>query len=68
LFAVRDNGTAVDSTTLEKVFTPFARLHGNQRPGPGLATCLAIVERHAGRMWAEASAEGCLFYFTLPAN
>jgi light-regulated signal transduction histidine kinase (bacteriophytochrome) len=67
LFTVRDNGAAV-ADAQEQAFTPFARLHNNQRPGPGLAICRAIVERHGGRMWAEAATEGCLFRFTLPAG
>lgn len=67
LFTVSDNGAPV-ADAQEKAFTPFARLHSNQRPGPGLAICRAIVERHGGQMWAEAAAEGCLFRFTLPAG
>jgi light-regulated signal transduction histidine kinase (bacteriophytochrome) len=65
LFTVSDNGAPLPDP-LERSFTPFARLHGNQRPGPGLTTCRAIVERHGGRMWAEASTEGCVFLLTLP--
>ena len=66
LFTVRDNGPAVG--TPEKAFTPFVRMHANQRPGPGLATCRAIVERHGGRLWAEAESEGCVLRFTLPQS
>jgi len=64
LFTVRDTGSAVAAESLEKAFTPFARLHGNQRPGPGLATCRVIVERHGGNIWVEAG--GCEIRFTLP--
>ena len=64
-FTVSDNGTPLGEP-LEKAFTPFARVHRNQRPGPGLAVCRAIVERHGGNMWGEPSADGCLFRFTLP--
>ena len=67
LFTVSDNGAPVPDPQ-EKAFTPFARLHHNQRPGPGLAICRAIVERHGGQMWADAAAEGCIFRFTLPAE
>jgi light-regulated signal transduction histidine kinase (bacteriophytochrome) len=63
VITARDNGTPI---LLEKAFTPFAKLHANQRPGPGLATCRAIVERHGGTMWAEPSVEGCVIRFTLP--
>ena len=60
-FTARDNGTPL-TETVEKEFRPFARLHGNQRPGPGLAVCRAIVERHGGTMRAEGGA----IHFTLP--
>jgi light-regulated signal transduction histidine kinase (bacteriophytochrome) len=68
LFTFRDNcGAAVECT--EGVLKPFARLYANQRPGPGLAVCREIVERHGGRMWAETeSGAGCVFRFTLPAE
>jgi light-regulated signal transduction histidine kinase (bacteriophytochrome) len=55
LFTVSDNGAPL-TETVERTFKPFARLHGNQRPGPGLAVCRAIVERHRGTMWAESGA------------
>ena len=69
LFAVRDNGPGVEADYLESIFRPFERLHGRQRPGPGLglAVCRAIVERHGGRIWAESQAgAGSTFFFTLP--
>lgn len=66
LFTVRDN-TAGIAEPREAVFTPFARVHANQRPGPGLATCRMIVEKHGGRMWAESDSDGGVFRFTLPA-
>jgi len=69
LFTVRDNAGAMDAELLEGVFTPFARLHANQRPGPGLVTCRTIVERHGGTIWAEAEPDGgCVFRFTLRAG
>jgi len=69
LFAVWDDAGGTDASPLDAVFTPFARLHANQRPGPGLATCRMIVERHGGSMWAESDPEsGCVFLFTLPSG
>lgn len=65
-FTVGDNGASI--AEIERLFTPFARLHSNQRSGPGLAICKAIVERHGGRMWAEPAAEGCSLRFTLPSG
>jgi light-regulated signal transduction histidine kinase (bacteriophytochrome) len=68
LFAVRDNGPGMGAEFMEKLFTPFERVHGKERPGPGLAACRAIVERHGGTMWAEPMPDGCVFYFKLPAE
>jgi signal transduction histidine kinase len=71
LFAVHDNGPGVDVASLQKIFMPFQRLQGSERPGPGLglSICREIVERHGGRIWAE-SQPGCgtTFRFTLPAE
>jgi light-regulated signal transduction histidine kinase (bacteriophytochrome) len=68
-FTVRDTCAGVAGEYWESAFTPFARLYANQRPGPGLATCRAIVERHGGTMWAEPDpGTGCILRFTLPAS
>lgn len=67
LFTVRDNAGGLGAESLEAIFKPFARMHANQRPGPGLAVCRVIVERHGGKMWAEADpGDGCVFRFILP--
>jgi len=71
LLAVRDNGPGVEPPYLEYIFQPFARLDGKRRADPGLGLTIArlIVERHGGRMWAEAnSGGGAAFFFTLPAE
>ena len=70
LFTVRDNGPDLEAADLERIFQPFARVHGADPadPGLGLAICREIVERHGGRIWAESAAgNGCTFLFTLPA-
>lgn len=69
--SVTDNGIGISPEYREQIFRPFQRLHGREIPGTGigLALCRRIVERHGGRIWAEAAPEhGTLLRFTLPAQ
>jgi light-regulated signal transduction histidine kinase (bacteriophytochrome) len=67
---VRDNGAGFDTERAGRLFMLFQRLHSaDDYPGGGVGLALArrIVERHGGRMWAEARPdEGATFRFTLP--
>jgi PAS domain S-box-containing protein len=68
-FAVRDNGEGIEMRFRDRIFEPFGRLHGQERPGNGigLATCKRILERAEGRIWVESQiGEGSTFYFVLP--
>ncbi|MBT9594536.1 MAG: hypothetical protein IV094_00950 [Vitreoscilla sp.] len=66
---VRDNGVGFDAGQSDRLFQPFQRLHGRQFEGTGIGLSIVrrAVERHGGRVWAEAApGGGAAFYFTLP--
>lgn len=60
ILAVQDNGQGIPRQSLEQIFHPLKRLHGDDVPGTGLglAFCRRIVQRHGGRIWAESPGTG----------
>lgn len=68
-----DNGIGFKEQYLEKIFSPFQRLHGRgsrfEGTGMGLAICKKIVERHKGSITAGSEpGKGATFTVTLPVK
>jgi len=71
VFFIRDNGPGFDMAHAGHLFDAFHRLHRpDEYEGSGVGLCIVqrIVQRHNGRVWAEASpGQGACFFFTVGA-
>jgi light-regulated signal transduction histidine kinase (bacteriophytochrome) len=67
---VEDNGIGFDEIYLDRIFSPFQRLHGRsafEGTGIGLAICRKIMDRHGGSITARSErGVGSTFILTFP--
>jgi signal transduction histidine kinase len=67
IVTVKDTGVGIDSEILPRLFSKFVT-KSEKGTGLGLYISKNIVERHAGKIWAENNADGkgAIFIFSIP--
>jgi len=68
LVTVRDSGTGLDRTSLDRLFEAFYTTKADGM-GMGLAISRTIIEAHGGQLWAAPNEpQGAIFRFRLPTD
>lgn len=66
--SVRDSGVGVDAASIEELLSEFHSTK-NDGMGIGLSVSRSVIERHGGRLWAEANdGPGATFSFAIPVD
>jgi signal transduction histidine kinase len=66
--SIEDTGAGIDPSNLDRIFKPLFTTKESGM-GMGLAICRSIIERHSGRIWQAAAANGgSIFQFELPIS
>lgn len=67
VLSIQDQGTGIDSKTMEKIGTPFFSTK-DEGTGLGLAVCYGIAARHHATIDIETSSEGSTFMVIFPIS